>query len=120
MQVRGYLSIRKDIGLGWLRPLTGNSRPFAEENGDPTDFGTGVWSVAGPGPACFPADTQSRFSSLGLFVGRTRGAGKVLRLDFLDVELRHTFAHCLQNIFERRGLAFDPAQWVDARHNEGT
>jgi hypothetical protein len=44
---------------------------------------------------------HSRPSLLDFFAGRTRGPGEVLRLEFLDVELRDTLAHGLQNIFSR-------------------
>src|SRR5437016_13758637 len=63
---------------------------------------------------------SSRSSLLWLSVGRTRGAGKILRLDLLDVELRYTLAHRLQNIFERRDVALDPSQRVDAYHDKRT
>jgi hypothetical protein len=39
------------------------------------------------------------FSFLRFFVGRTRGAGKILRLDLLDVELRYPVAHRFKYIF---------------------
>src|SRR5713101_4070317 len=39
---------------------------------------------------------------LCFFVWRPGGAGEVLRLDLLDVELRRALAHGLQHIFERR------------------
>ena len=57
------------------------------------------------------------FSPMAL-VGRARSASEILRLNLLDVELRYTLAHCLQNIFERRGVALDPSQRVDACHHK--
>src|SRR5437899_4282808 len=47
---------------------------------------------------------------LGFFVWRPGGAGEVLRLDLLDVELCRTLTHGLQHIFERGRFALNPAQ----------
>ena len=58
------------------------------------------------------------FFLLRFVVGRTRCASEVLRLNLLDAELRHTLAHCFQNIFEKWRFVLDPSQRVDARYNK--
>src|ERR1700687_70349 len=59
-----------------------------------------------------------RTYSLRFFVWWSRSASKILRLDLLDVELGYSLAHCLKNIFQRRGVTLDPSQRVDARHDK--
>src|SRR5437762_6082131 len=63
--------------------------------------GTAGWSLAGPVPACFLLDQVIiRGLLLCFFVGRTCGAGEILRLDLLDVESRRAFSHRLEHLFE--------------------
>src|SRR5581483_5631274 len=54
----------------------------------------------------------------GLFVRRSTGPGQILRPDLFDIEFGRTLAHGLQYFFQRRRLALDPAQCIDARHHE--
>src|ERR1041385_8433130 len=52
------------------------------------------------------------------FIGWAAGARKVLSLDLLDVEFGGAVAHGLEHFFERRRIAFDPAQRIDARDHK--
>src|SRR5262245_3723575 len=63
----------------------------------------------------FPA---ARILSLGVVRGAAR-SGEVLLLDPLCVELRRPVAHGLQDLFERRRLALNPAQRVDSPDDKG-
>src|SRR5438874_6846422 len=70
-----------------------------------------------PRSTLFPYTTLFR-SSIRL-VGRAAGAGEVFLLHFVGIELAGALAHRLQHFLERRRLALDPAQRVDARDDEG-
>src|SRR4029077_4585659 len=98
-----------------MRPKYNNVRARSAKVGS----GTGGWSLAGPGPACFLLDEVIiRGLLLCFFVGRTCRAGEILRLDLLDVESRRPLSHRLEHLFEWRRFTPNPTQRVDARHHE--
>src|SRR4029077_17785667 len=98
-----------------MRPKYNNVRARSAKVGS----GTGGWSLAGPGPACFLLDeVVIRRFLLCFFVGRTCGAGEILRLDLLDIEFCRALAHRLQYFFEWRWFALDPTQRIDPRYHE--
>src|SRR6267154_687946 len=68
-------------------------------------------------PACW-LNSPPRPEALVFCVRRAAGVREVFLLDFLGVEFRGALAHGLQHFFERRRLALDPAQGIDARDDE--
>src|SRR5882762_10480543 len=66
-------------------------------------------------PACSPWSLEA----LVFGVGRPTDVREVFLLDSLGIEFRGALAHGLQHFFQRRRLALDPAQGVDARDDEG-
>src|SRR5262245_694650 len=74
-------------------------------------------------PSSIAARTNWRLTADGwrlCFIRRAAHLRQVFLLDSFGVELHRPFAQGLQHFFQRRQLALDPGQRVDARHHEGT
>lgn len=56
--------------------------------------------------------------SLCFFVWWTGRTGEILRPDLFNVELRRTFPHGFEHVFEAGELALDPTERVDACHHK--
>src|SRR5687768_247819 len=60
---------------------------------------------------------DAKSASIG-FIRRASGAGEVLLLHLVGIELAGALAHGFQHLLERRRLPLKPAQRIDARDHE--